>query len=60
MPGSLFTEYFLTDGIKETDEWRELVSSAGEFGSFRDEVRGAVRRDGPLWTVRMRRSLSRR
>ena len=39
MPGSLFTEYFLTDGIKATDEWRELVSLVGEFGSFRDAVR---------------------
>ena len=39
MPGSLFTEYFLTDGIKATDEWRDLVPSAGEVGSFRDEVR---------------------
>ena len=39
MPGHLFTEYFLTDGIKESAEWRESVSSAGEFGSFRDQVR---------------------
>ena len=38
MPGNLFTEYFLTDGIKETAEWRDLVSSAG-FGLFRDDVR---------------------
>ena len=49
MPGHLFTEYFLTDGIRETAEWRELVSSAGEFGSFRDGVRQryeAVSRSG--------------
>ena len=39
MPGRLFTEYFLTDGIKATAEWRESVPSAGEVGSFRDEVR---------------------
>ena len=39
MPGHLFTEYFLTDGIKESAEWRESVSSAGEFDSFRDGVR---------------------
>ena len=39
MPGRLFTEYFLTDGIWETAEWRDLVSSAGEFDSFRDGVR---------------------
>ena len=50
MPGNLFTEYFLTDGIKETAEWRDLVSSAG-FGLFRDEVRrrydAIVRSDSP-------------
>ena len=49
MPGHLFTEYFLTDGIRETAEWRDLVSSAGEFGSFRDGVRQryeAVSRSG--------------
>ena len=39
MAGRLLTEYFLTDGIKATAEWRESVSSAGEFGSFRDGVR---------------------
>ena len=39
MPGQLFTEYFLTDGIKATAEWRESVSAVGEFGSFRDGVR---------------------
>ena len=39
MPGQLFTEYFLTDGIKATAEWRESVLSAGKFGSFRDGVR---------------------
>ena len=39
MPGHLFTEYFLTDGIKESAEWREPMSSSGEFDSFRDGVR---------------------
>ena len=51
MAGRLFTEYFLTDGIKGTAEWRESVSFAGEFGSFRDGVRelfGALMRlDSP-------------
>ena len=51
MPGRLFTEYFLTDGIKATVEWRESVSAVGEFGSFRDGVRdryGALMRlDSP-------------
>ena len=51
MPGHLFTAYFLTDGIKESAEWRESVSAVGEFGSFRDGVReryGALMRlDSP-------------
>ena len=38
MPGHLFTAYFLTDGIKESTEWRESVSSAGELDSFKDGV----------------------
>ena len=38
LPGHLFTAYFLTDGIKESTEWRESVSSAGEFDSFKDGV----------------------
>ena len=39
MPGHLFTEYFLTEGIRATPEWRESVASANAFESFRDGVR---------------------
>ena len=39
MPGRLFTDYFLSEGIRATDEWRDLVVSSGEFGAFRDGVR---------------------
>ena len=39
MPGHLFTEYFLTEGIKATIEWRDSVASAGAFDAFRDGVR---------------------
>ena len=39
MPGHLFTDYFLTDGIRDTDEWRESVSSEEEFTMFRERVR---------------------
>ena len=38
MPGHLFTEYFLTEGIRATPEWRESVSSADAFALFRDGV----------------------
>ena len=39
MPGHLFTEYFLTEGIRATPEWRESVASADAFALFRDGVR---------------------
>ena len=38
MPGHLFTEYFLTEGIRATPEWREIDGSPGDFRSFRDGV----------------------
>ena len=39
MPGHLFAEYFLTEGIRATDEWRASVSDAAAFDAFRDGVR---------------------
>ena len=39
MPGQLFTDYFLTDGIQATPEWRDLVSLPDEFEAFRDSAR---------------------
>ena len=39
MPGQLFTDYFLTDGIQATSEWRDLVSLPDEFEAFRDSAR---------------------
>ena len=39
MPGHLFTEYFLTEGIRSTPEWRASVASADAFESFRDGLR---------------------
>ena len=38
MPGHLFTEYFLTEGIRATNEWRASIASADAFESFRDGV----------------------
>ncbi len=40
MPGHLFTDYFLTDGIKATPEW---VASADAADALRDDVRPWVR-----------------
>ena len=39
MPGHLFTEYFLNEGIRDTSEWREIDRSPGDFVTFRDGVR---------------------
>ena len=39
MAGNLFTDYFLTDGIKATPEWRTSVAAAAQFDAFRDGVR---------------------
>ena len=39
MTGNLFTDYFLTDGIKATPEWRTSVAVAAQFDAFRDGVR---------------------
>ncbi len=39
MQGRLFTEYFLSEGIRETREWRVSVEDAAAFDSFRAGVR---------------------
>ena len=38
MPGNLFTNYFLTEGIKATVEWRASISDSTAFAVFRDGV----------------------
>ena len=39
MPGNLFTNYFLTEGIKATAEWRMSISDSTAFAAFRNGVR---------------------
>ena len=39
MQGRLFTDYYLSEGIRDTDEWKDSVSSPGEFALFREEAR---------------------
>ena len=39
MPGQLFTQYFLTDGIKTTTEWKRSDAEPGAFNAFRDKAR---------------------
>ena len=31
MPGQLFTQYFLTDGVKATPEWKASVDEPGRL-----------------------------
>ena len=38
MPGNLFTNYFLTEGIKVTAEWRTSISDSTAFAAFRDGI----------------------
>ena len=38
MPGQLFTEYFLTDGIKQTGEWQDSVQNPDVLQKLRDAV----------------------
>ena len=35
MPGQLFTHYFLTDGIRQTDAWQESLAQPHDFDAFR-------------------------
>lgn len=39
MPGTLFTEYFLTDGIKATSQWELAAALDSEFQVFVDGVK---------------------
>ena len=38
MPGQLFTHYFLTDGIRETPEWKDSAADPEAFDAFRKGV----------------------
>ena len=38
MPGRLFTQYFLTDGIKTTVEWNASLAQPEAFARFKDDL----------------------
>ena len=44
MPGQLFTQYFLTDGIRVTPEWKASVDNPGAFESFKVAATGLYNR----------------
>ena len=39
MPGHLFASYFLTEGIRDTPEWKADAAMPEAFAAFRDGVR---------------------
>ena len=42
MPGQLFTEYFLTDGIRATAEWRECLDQSQAFTDFKEALSARI------------------
>ena len=45
MPGHLFADYFLTEGIRDTPEWKAAAAKPEAFAAFRDEPSaGATKR----------------
>ena len=38
MPGHLFADYFLTEGIRDTPEWKASLADPDRFAAFRDGV----------------------
>ena len=42
MPGQLFTQYFLTDGVKATPEWKASVDNPVDFESFKVAVAALI------------------
>ena len=42
MPGQLFTEYFLGEGIRETAEWRGPVGGPGGLEGFKKSLSGRM------------------
>ncbi len=44
MPGQLFTEYFLSEGIQATPEWREAVEDPADLLEFKKSLSGRIDR----------------
>ena len=43
MQGQLFSEYFINEGIRTTEEWEDTVKFGNEFAEFEDAVRKPAR-----------------
>ena len=51
MPGQLFTNYFLEEGILHTDAWQESLSQPPDFDSFRAQAHALLENAANFQTI---------
>ena len=51
MPGQLFTNYFLEEGILHTDAWQESLSQPSDFDSFRAQALALLQNAANFHTI---------
>ena len=51
MPGQLFTNYFLEEGILHTDAWQESLSQPSDFDSFRAQAHALLEKAANFHTI---------
>ena len=51
MPGQLFTNYFLEDGILRTQAWQESLSQPSDFDSFRSQAHALLENAANFHTI---------
>ena len=51
MPGQLFTNYFLEEGILHTDAWQESLSQPADFESFRAKALALIENAANFHTI---------
>ena len=51
MPGQLFTNYFLEEGILHTDAWQESLSQPPDFDSFRAQAHALLENAANFHTI---------
>ena len=51
MPGQLFTNYFLEEGILHTDAWQESLSQPADFKSFRAKAHALIENASNFHTI---------
>ena len=51
MPGQLFTNYFLEEGILHTDAWQESLSQPADFDTFRAKAHALIENAANFHTI---------